>query len=675
VVVDVPLFHLDRPFTYRVPESLRDAVRLGSRVKVPFGARRRVDGWVVGFTDELPPGTRDLIRLVSPLPVFGPRELALLRWVADRWAGTLSDVLRLAVPPRVAAVEAAFGGFGGLESEAGAQVAGGHAGPSGSPPVDQGSGGLGSEAGAQVAGGHAGPSGSPPVDQGSGGLESEAATQEAGGHAQPSVSPPANHGGEAVVSPGDQLAGLVTRGWRGAVLWRPLPGEDRGARVVALVEAALAAGRGALVITPELAAGSDVGDAVRKSFPDAADLSSDLPDRRRYRAWAELRAGRRQVAVGGRSAVLAPVPRLGLVVVDDEANRSHKEQRTPRYHAREVAMLRAAVDGATCVLSGTVPSAEAVAAVRAGRLRLLAPDRAAERRARPLVEVVDPFDQDHGPGAAGLHRRALAAVKAALDRGESAYVLVPRRGPAQPGAPRLRTAGQVAEELTRHLGGTPIWRLDREVLDPGEVPPWAGSGNGVIVGTVAGVKDHPPLTGCRTVVVVGADAALVQAEVRAAEEAYRTWSRAAGWCGPQGGAGRFVLQAREGAHHAVQALVRWDPAYFWRHELPRRVELGFPPARRLVLVEGQEPGEAPAAMTALQDALGPKAELLGPAAMGRGWRIIAKVEDAESAARALRPLLSEASRSGGPHLSVDVEPLEVLAPAPAQGSGAQVAKR
>jgi primosomal protein N' (replication factor Y) len=622
VVVDVPLFHLDRPFTYRVPESLRDAVRLGSRVKVPFGARRRVDGWVVGFTDELPPGARDLIRLVSPLPVFGPRELALLRWVADRWAGTLSDVLRLAVPPRVAAVEKAL-----AEPDGGG---------------------------------------------GSGGLKSEAATQAAGGHLEPSVSPPVNNGGEAagppgeaIVPPRDQLTELVASGWRGAVLWRPLPGEDRGARVVALVEAALAAGRGALVITPELAAGSDVGDAVRKSFPDAADLSSDLPDRRRYRAWAELRAGRRQVAVGGRSAVLAPVRRLGLVVVDDEANRAHKEQRTPRYHARDVALLRAAVDGATCVLSGTVPSAEAVAALRAGRVRLLAPDRAAERRARPLVEVVDPFDQDSGPGAAGLHRRAMAAVEAAVGRGESAYVLVPRRGPAQPGAPRLRTAGQVAEELARHLGASPVWRLDREVLDPGEVPPWAGSGHGVIVGTVAGVKDHPPLTGCRTVVVVGADAALGQAEVRAAEEAYRTWSRAAVWCGPQGGAGRFVLQAREGAHHAVQALVRWDPAYFWRHELPRRVELGFPPARRLVLVEGQDMDEAKAAMMGLQDALGPKAELLGPAEMGRGWRIIAKVEDAESAARALRPMLAEASRSGGPHLSVDVEPLEVLAPAPA----------
>jgi primosomal protein N' (replication factor Y) len=240
-------------------------------------------------------------------------------------------------------------------------------------------------------------------------------------------------------------------------------------------------------------------------------------------------------------------------------------------------------------------------------------------------------------------------------------VLVPRRGAADPAEPGARSAGQVAAELARVLPGAPVWRLDREVVDPGMVPPWAGQRPGVVVGTVAGVKDHPPLTSCRTVVVVGADTALGQAEVRAAEEAYRTWSRAAAWCGPRGGAGRLVLQTRQGGHHAVQALVRWDPEFFWRHELPRRVELRFPPARRLVLVEGPVPEEAQQARAVLAAALGPKAELLGPAAMGRSWRIIAKVEDAESAARALRPVLTEASRAGGPRMSVDIEPLEVLA--------------
>jgi primosomal protein N' (replication factor Y) (superfamily II helicase) len=635
VLVDVPLLHLDRPFTYRVPEALAGQVHLGSRVKVPFGGRRRVDGWVVGRTADLPDDARDLLRVVSPIPSFGPTELDLFRWVADRYAGGVVDTLRLAIPPRVAAIEKPPQDPPGAAPDQSSAP-----GPAPHPPAAPGPAPH-----PPAAPGPAlhppGPVPGPPVGERS----------RPGAGAGPAVhSPPV---------PTDPLVELVGAGRPGAVYWRPLPGEDRGARVVALVEAALARGRGAIVVTPEVAAGSAVGDAVRKAFPDAADLASDLSDRRRYRAWAELRRGRRLVVVGGRSSVLAPLPALGCVVVDDEANFAHKEQRTPRFHAREVALRRAAAGRALCVLTGTVPSAEALAAMQAGQCRLLTPDRAAERAARPLVEVVDPDDE--GPTAARLHPRALAAVRAALARDEPAYVLVPRRGGADPAAPGARTAGQVAAELARILPGVPVWRLDREVVDPGMVPPWAGQRPGVVVGTVAGVKDHPPLTGCRTVVVVGADTALGQAEIRSAEEAYRTWSRAAAWCGPRGGAGRLVLQTRHGGHHAVQALVRWDPEFFWRHELPRRVELGFPPARRLVLVEGPEPGEATAAMAALAAALGPKVELLGPAAMGRGWRIIAKVEDAESAARALRPLLAEASRAGSPRMSVDVEPLEVLA--------------
>ncbi|HEY7607230.1 MAG TPA: primosome assembly protein PriA, partial [Actinomycetes bacterium] len=100
VLVDVPLFHLDRPFTYRVPEALQDQVHLGTRVKVPFGGRRRVDGWVVARVHELPPDARDLLRVVSPIPSFGPVELDLFRWVAHRYAAAVTDTLRLAIPPR-----------------------------------------------------------------------------------------------------------------------------------------------------------------------------------------------------------------------------------------------------------------------------------------------------------------------------------------------------------------------------------------------------------------------------------------------------------------------------------------------------------------------------------------------------------------------------------------------
>jgi primosomal protein N' (replication factor Y) len=580
VAVDTPLLHLDRPFTYRVPPELTRAgiaVPFGARVKVPFGGRKSVDGWVIGHTDDLVYGIKDVLKVVSPLPAFDRATFTLARWVADRYVSTLSDALRLVLPPRIAAVE------------------------KGRQPPE----------------------------------------------------PERRRASRARLADGLPASGVV---W-----WRPLPGEDRGKRIADLVEAALARGLGAIVVVPEVVAGSPVADTLRARLGGEAlaDLAGAGSDRLRYQLWLDLAEGSRRVALGGRSTVFAPVSQLGLVVVDDEASHALKEQRTPRYHAREVAVERAREARALCLLTSTVASSAVVAAVKERRWKPLLPSRGRVRRAAPFVEVVNPDDE--GPAGARLHPRALRVLRDALAREESAYVLVPRRGGAEGSAPFARTAGQVAAQLGRVLPRAAVWRLDREVIEAGERPPWADASHGIVVGTVAGVKDRPPLPRCRTVVVVAADAAFGQAEVRAAEEALRTWCRAAAWCGPRGRGGHMVVQARDGGHHALQALTRWDPDHFWRRELPRRAELGFPPVRALVLAEGPDPAEGQAALDLLTAALGPKAELLGPAPMGKGWRIIAKVDDAPAAARALRPPLAEAARTGSPRLSVELDPLEVLA--------------
>ena len=310
MLVDVPLSHLDRPFSYRVPEALAGQVHLGSRVKVPFGGRRRVDGWVVGRAAELPADARDLLRVVSPIPVFGPAELELLRWVADRYAGTVVDTLRLAVPPRVAAVERTT-----PEAERTAPSSANPASTSDphAPASVPGASDLHPPASVPGASDLHPPASvpgasdphprvlGPPVGERSRRPRMVSAVVHSPSPASPDPRAPAAT---------DPLVELVGAGRPGAVYWRPLPGEDRGARITALVEAALERGRGAIVVTPEVAAGSAVGDAVRKAFPDAADLASDLSDRRRYRAWAELRRGRRLVPDPGPPAPAATASTL-----------------------------------------------------------------------------------------------------------------------------------------------------------------------------------------------------------------------------------------------------------------------------------------------------------------------------------------------------------------------------
>lgn len=583
--------HLDDPYVYAVPPRWQAAIAIGVRVRVPFGTRRRVTGYVVDLHAVPVDGLREVERVVSVVPAFDEAWLDLVRWVAEHTGASLAASIRTALPARVA----------GVEREAARAMEG---------PVL------------------------------------------------------ADRGGDVPL----ELSGALTPG--AVTFWCPLATEPRGPVVAALAARMLEQGKGVVVVVPETAAASSVATALRGAR-EVAELSAALGDRNRYQGWRSLQLQKRGVAFGGRSAIFAPVPDLGLIVVDDEANSSHKEQRAPRYHARDVALERARRCGAAVLLTGFLASAEVVGARRAGVCAVASAPRSRQRSAAPLVEVVDPDDE--GPRGPGLHPRALRVVRDALRREEPVFVLVPRRGAADPEHPGSRRTGQVQQELTRTLqasggasvGGSvgapvPVWRLDREIA-AGQESPWSDARSGVIVGTVAGVKEQPPIPGCRTVVVVAADAALGHLEVRAAEEALRTWSRAAAWCGPRGSGGRMVLQARAGSHHAVQALVRWDPEWFWKMELPRREELQFPPARQLLLLEGPEPERAQAVIERVTALLGDGVELLGPMPMGRGWRLLIKVADAGAAAVLLRPLLAETSRRAGGRLAVDVRPLEALA--------------
>jgi primosomal protein N' (replication factor Y) (superfamily II helicase) len=320
-------------------------------------------------------------------------------------------------------------------------------------------------------------------------------------------------------------------------------------------------------------------------------------DRERYRAWLDILAGRYRVVVGTRPGIFAPVARLGLVWVNREAHPGHREERAPYYRVSEVALARARLEGAVCVLSGHSPSAAAAALVDRGEATAVRPSRQRERQAGPLVELARPTEADRSPRLGTLlrsvtsaflllSRRGYGVARACRACGEPARCAV-CAGHLAVRAGRTACAVCGAEGRCPACGGasfgverggterTQEWTtgLTRKPVDRVDAGTEAARPEGIVVGTAAAVKDFGPVR-LDLVAILDADRARRRAGLTAPEQVLATWFEAAGWAGPRG---RVLLQTREPGDPAVQALVRWDPWHFHRAERRRLEEAGFPP--------------------------------------------------------------------------------------------------
>jgi len=534
VAVDLPRLELDRPFTYLLPDDANAGV--GTLVSVPFHGRT-VKGWILGPTDDIPGRVLPIRRVLSRMPLFRESDLPLYRWTSERYVAPLATVIGRAHPPRVAG-----------EEERRAR-----------PAADL----LPFR---------------PPH------LLFEYAR-------------------------GSRLLSVCGAG-SGAFALRPLPNHEAGVCLEA-VAACVTGGRDAIVLVPEAEPIPETARAVVEAFGDAAFLLVGGDRRQRYRAWLDILAGRYRVVVGTHPAVFAPLSRLGLVWVNREAHPGHREERSPYYHVREIAMARARLQGAVCVLSAHCPSSEAVALADSGDAMVVRASRAAERAAGPLVETVRPEHQEVTP-----------RVASALRSAEGAFLLVSRRGY---GIARVcRTCGQLARcgacgggvsmregrpvclvcgasapcsvcggmKFGVDTGGTERvqeWaarqtRNPVRIAGPGDqaLPPAPGS---VIVGTAGTVKDFGPRR-VGLVAILDADRARTRPGISAPEQILATWMEAALWAGPKGSGGRVVVQTASPSEPAIQAMVRWDPGHFHRHERRRREEAGFPPGFPVFRVRG-----------------------------------------------------------------------------------------
>ncbi len=414
------------------------------------------------------------------------------------------------------------------------------------------------------------------------------------------------------------------------------------------IAASLAAGRPALVLVPEIALALPLVDRLRADLgAEVAVVHSGLGEGERADAWRRVRAGAVDVVVGTRTAVLAPLEDVGIIVVDEEHEATYKSDRTPRFQARDLAIRLGALAGAAVVLGSATPSVESVGLARLGRhRRITLPERAAG--APPEVEIVD-LREELAAGNRGLISRRLAELLAALDpvAGDRAILVINRRGAASAvlcrdcghvqacpectrplvfhqagmtlrchhcaaaapmasrcpacGSPRIRYLGGGTErleaEVRERFPALRVGRLDRDVVErrgaaARVVDAFSEGRLDVLVGTslVAKGLDIPEVT---LVGVVSADVALTLPDERAAERTYQLLVQAIGRAGRGDRAGRAIIQTYQAGHPAILAAAEGDASAFYDAELAIREQYGAPPfGATIKLTVGDEDRDA-----------------------------------------------------------------------------------
>lgn len=420
------------------------------------------------------------------------------------------------------------------------------------------------------------------------------------------------------------------------------------------IEGIVTQGRQALVLVPEIALTPRAAERFRARFGDRVALfHSALAPGERLDQWLRIRGGEADIVVGARSAVFAPLPRLGMVVVDEEHDPAYKQEESPRYHGRDVALLRGQMWSCPVLLGSATPSLESFHRSSVGAYRLLSlPERIGEG-ALPQVTVVDLRQEPKRPRQPLIFSRILEGrIRERLDRQEQVLLLLNRRGYAtsllcrdcghilrcphcnvaltlhraarllrchycthqrrppdrcpECRGPTLRQLGmgteQVEGELRTLFPHARIARMDRDTtagrhghhfllqrLERGELD--------ILIGTqmIAKGHDYPNVT---LVGVLSADVGLNLPDFRAGERTFALLTQMVGRSGRGPLRGVAVIQTYNPDHYCIQAALNQDFLSFTREELERRQERHLPPFTRVIRVLFSSPNESAAAEAA-----------------------------------------------------------------------------
>jgi primosomal protein N' (replication factor Y) (superfamily II helicase) len=409
------------------------------------------------------------------------------------------------------------------------------------------------------------------------------------------------------------------------------------------VQETLARGKTAIILVPEIALTLWIGRQCRSWFgakyEGVAVLHSALSDVERAREWWRVRNGEARVVVGTRSAVFAPLQNLGLLIVDEEQENSYKQEETPRYHGRDVAIVRAKSEGALALLGSATPSLETYHHALTGKYELITIASRVQNRSLASVEVIDmreDFQKTHQSSPISTALRA--GIQDCLAAGTQALVLINRRGyswsvlcrscgasvqcvncsismtyhksrnrlechycgslqqvPKQ--CPNCQSqyvyffgegSEHLEERLRKEFPGAHIARLDRDTARTKRqyqetLGAFAGGALDILVGTQMLAKGHD-FQRVTLVGVISADSSLSMPDFRAAERTFQLLTQVAGRAGRGELSGRVLIQTYYPEHYAIQDAVKQDYASFFEREMHFRRMMAYPPLTSLANV-------------------------------------------------------------------------------------------
>jgi len=580
---------VDGPFTYRIPPELEAALQPGIRVRVPF-KNQEAEGYVVSV-HQAPPQARlkTVLECLDEKPVLSPQMLELTRWTAARYGASWGEAIENALPKWVK----------------------------------------------------------------SGSRARKALTKD---RAKEKAAPAEVIQDKAFHLTDEQQASLDTihRAMESCekkpILVHGVTGSGKSEIYIRAIHATVARGQTAICMVPEIALTEQIRRFFAAHFGDKLEvLHSRLGDTERFLAWTRIREGQCQVVLGPRSAVFAPLEKLGLIILDEEHEGSYKQDTSPRYHVREVAEKRAAMEGAVFVMGSATPSLEIMYRAGLGEVTLSELKQRVDGRPLPAVQLIDMKEERNiQKRSVILSRKLTGEIELNLQRREGTLLLLNRRGfsthiqcPAcgfsevcklcqvsltyhqeenillchycnfrkdmgekcsDCGTGLMNLVGfgteKVESEVARRWPQARVLRLDADtVRKKGSheeiLKAFRAQEADILIGTqmIAKGFDFPHVT---LVGVVLADVGLMLPDFRSSERTFQLLTQVAGRAGRGVKTGRVIVQTYSPEHASIRFAQKHDFASFYKLEMPSRADYRYPPYVRLVnvMIRGRDERKA-----------------------------------------------------------------------------------